>query len=94
MINRARDITIGKRIAEIRKHREMSLADLAAAIEVSKTTTFRSEHGLRRIAVEEIERLATALHCTVDDLRAPLEAPMPRTNRLVAEPRHRANPAY
>jgi transcriptional regulator with XRE-family HTH domain len=39
------------------------------------------ERGHTRITLELAERLATALHCSIDDLLAPLEAPLPAAER-------------
>jgi transcriptional regulator with XRE-family HTH domain len=49
-------------------HRAMTQAELAAAIGVSRNVVFNIEHGLTRIDYREMERIAVALHCKVDDL--------------------------
>jgi hypothetical protein len=44
----------------------------------SRHIVFHIEHGHTRIDADQIKRIASALHCTIDDLHAPPEAPMPR----------------
>jgi transcriptional regulator with XRE-family HTH domain len=73
-----RDAVIGKRIAQIREHRLMTQAALGEAIGVSKYAIYHYEHGHRRITAKVLELLAAALHCTLKDLVAPPEAPIPR----------------
>lgn len=75
----ARDATIGRRIAMIRDNRLMSQAALATAVGTTRSIMFHVEHGRTRIGVDLAERIATALHCSLDDLRAPLDAPIPRS---------------
>jgi transcriptional regulator with XRE-family HTH domain len=62
---------VGKRITEIREDRGLTQVALAAAIGVSPYKIFRFEHGRTRIAIEYLEKIATALRCRVDDLLAP-----------------------
>jgi transcriptional regulator with XRE-family HTH domain len=78
MISSARDATIGKRIAAIREHRGLSQAALADAIGATKSIVFHIDHGHTPVSLDLAER-AVALHCTVNHLRAPLDAPMSRT---------------
>jgi transcriptional regulator with XRE-family HTH domain len=70
--------TIGRRITVIRKHRRISQVELAAAIGVSKYVQFHYEHGDSRMPLVAAVRIAMALHCTLADLLAPPDAPMPR----------------
>jgi transcriptional regulator with XRE-family HTH domain len=72
--SRAKDGTIGERIAMIRYHRLMTQAELAAAIGVSRSVISHIERGHTRIDLDMAKRLAAALHCTVGDLLVPLEA--------------------
>jgi transcriptional regulator with XRE-family HTH domain len=60
-------------------HDVASRLRLATTIGVTKSVIFHFEHGHTRISVEMIERLAAALHCTVDHMLAPLDAPIPRS---------------
>lgn len=72
------DPVMGRRLAAIREHRTMSQAELAAAIEVTRGTIWRYEHGHVRIKPSRLDELARALHCQVEHILAPLEAPLPR----------------
>lgn len=49
---------VGARIRELRLERNMSLADLAAASELSKGHLSSVEHGLAAITIGTIQRLA------------------------------------
>lgn len=49
---------VGARIRELRLERNMSLADLADASELSKGHLSSVEHGLAAITIQTIERLA------------------------------------
>ena len=69
--------TTGQRIVTIRQHRMMTQAELAKAIGESRHIVFHIEHGHTRIDLDQAERIATALHRTIADLRAPLDAEMP-----------------
>lgn len=70
--------TIGARIAMIRAHRLINQEGLAAAVWVSRNVISNIECNRTQITVELAEQIATALHCTFDDLLAPLDAPMAR----------------
>lgn len=70
--------TMGHRIAAIRVHRGMTQSELGAAIGESRHVIYNIEHGKTRVDIDQAERIAAALHCSVEDLRAPLDAPMPR----------------
>jgi transcriptional regulator with XRE-family HTH domain len=77
-VEQDRRIEIGKRVAAIRTHRNYSQAELAAAIHTSSSTIQHIEHGRSDTRPARLEALAKALHCSVADLLAPLDAPMPR----------------
>jgi DNA-binding XRE family transcriptional regulator len=79
--SRTKDATIGQRVAMIREHRMMTQVGLAAAIGISRSVIFHIEHGHTQVDLELAERLARALHCTIDDLLAPIDAPLPRARR-------------
>jgi transcriptional regulator with XRE-family HTH domain len=64
-----RDAVIGKRIAQIRKHRLMTQAALGQAIGVSKHAIYHFENGHRRITVKVLEHMARALRCKMKDMR-------------------------
>jgi transcriptional regulator with XRE-family HTH domain len=75
----AREVAVGQRIAAIRGHRLMTQAELAVAAGTSRHVISKIENGhTRHIDVDQTERIAKALFCVLDDLLAPLDAPMPR----------------
>jgi DNA-binding XRE family transcriptional regulator len=84
---------IGRRIALIRVHRMMTQAALAAAIGVSRDVIFHIEKGHTPLDIDQAERLAAAMRCSIDDLRAPLEAAIPRIRMRTQPVRVRPVPA-
>jgi transcriptional regulator with XRE-family HTH domain len=76
----------GRRIANIRRHRGMTQQHLADAIGVTRHVIFHLEHSHTRIDYEQLERIAAALHCTIEDLRGAPDAPMPRIRFRGARP--------
>src|SRR6516164_187675 len=72
------DLELACRLKELRKHANISLAELAAAIGVTKATTWQYEHGQRRVSPLRLEELARALYCEERDLRMPSGSPLPR----------------
>jgi DNA-binding XRE family transcriptional regulator len=79
--------SIGRRVAAIRKHRCMTQAWLADAIGVSKHVLVQVEHGCTRVTLEVAVRIAAVLRCTIYDLLAEPDAPMPRLTRSRHQPR-------
>ena len=69
---------LARRLKELRKHANISLAELAAAIGVTKAAIWQYEHGQRRVSPLRLEELARALYCEERDLRMPSGSPLPR----------------
>lgn len=67
---------IGRRLAEIRHNRGLSLAALAASMRLYKTSIQKWEHGRAAITADRLIALAAALDCEPADLLAPLGAPI------------------
>ena len=61
-------INIGKKIAELRKEKNWSQADLAEAIEVSRDIIGKYERGEHAPSIEITTKLAEAMEVTVDYL--------------------------
>src|SRR4051812_22955612 len=55
-------LKVGERLRELRLERNMSLADLADAAELSKGHLSSVEHGLAAITIQTISRLAKGLN--------------------------------
>jgi transcriptional regulator with XRE-family HTH domain len=72
------DPVIGRRLAAIREHRMMSQSELAATIKVTRGAIWNYEHGYADIKSPRLDELARALYCRVEDILAPVEAPLPR----------------
>lgn len=58
----------GKRVREIRLKKNMSQGDLAKILDVHPTYISGIERGIRNMALKNIERLATALGVSINDL--------------------------
>lgn len=61
----------GARVAELRKERGMSQADLAAASGVDRVSISRVERGLQDLGVVRLRALADALACDAAELLRP-----------------------
>jgi transcriptional regulator with XRE-family HTH domain len=72
------DQGLARRLKELRKHANISLAELAAVIGVTKATIWQYEHGQRRVSPLRLEELARALYCEQLHLRMPPGSPLPR----------------
>lgn len=72
------DQQFARRLAELRTHSNVSLAELAHAIGVSKTAIWKYIHGKTLVPAERLERMARAMHCEESDLRMPPGSPLPR----------------
>lgn len=64
------------RITEIRNARGLSIEDLAAKADMSPSYISRMARGERNISLRNLEKLATALECSPEDLMGG-EAPVP-----------------
>jgi transcriptional regulator with XRE-family HTH domain len=71
------DQELACRLKELRKHANISLAELAAGIGLTKATIWQYEHGQRRISALRLEELARALYCDERHLRMPPASPLP-----------------
>lgn len=60
--------TLGQRIAEQRKARNITQVELAAKLGIAQQTMAHYEGGVSRIAVETLTELANALSIQVEDL--------------------------
>lgn len=70
---------IGKRLYQVRKHRNISQGQIARAVGVSVGTIQNYEHGRALITTDRLEQLAQALQCEPMDLLAePGSIPPPR----------------
>jgi transcriptional regulator with XRE-family HTH domain len=83
------DQELAYRLKELRKHANISLAELAAAIGVTKATIWQYEHGQRRVSPLRLEEIARALYCDEHHLRMPPASPLPR---LRIRPRRQTTP--
>jgi transcriptional regulator with XRE-family HTH domain len=70
------DQELACRLKELRKHANISLAELAAAIGFTKATIWRYEHGQRRVL--RLDEIARALYCDEQHLHMPAGSPLPR----------------
>ncbi|QKV73402.1 helix-turn-helix domain-containing protein [Amycolatopsis sp. Hca4] len=77
---------VGPRLRALRRHRGMTLADVAAATGVSESTLSRLESGQRRASLELLLPLARAYDVPLDDL---VGAPPTGDPRIHLTPIHR-----
>jgi DNA-binding XRE family transcriptional regulator len=70
----------------IREHRMMPQGALAASIGADRHVIFDIERGYSRIDLDQAERIAVALRCTIEDLLLPLDAAIPRIRFRRREP--------
>jgi transcriptional regulator with XRE-family HTH domain len=75
--------TVGSRLRGLRRHRDTTLADLAAATGISVSTLSRLESGARRPTLELLLPLARAHGVTLDEL---VEAPPTGDPRIHLRP--------
>ena len=79
-MNTGRDV--GKRIAMFRRDRKLSQQDLADAVShsffISRSAVNHIEHGQQRLFFLHAQVMAAVFHCSLDDLAAPLDAPIPK----------------
>ncbi|QQS35989.1 MAG: helix-turn-helix transcriptional regulator [Ignavibacteriales bacterium] len=59
--------TIGKRIKELRDKKKISQEKLAELADLDRTYINTVERGKRNISIENIEKIATALDCTLQE---------------------------
>jgi len=63
-------IKLGKRIAELRKSKDLSQKDLAKSINISRTAVTQIELGKRKLSVLELKKIAEILTISIDKLLA------------------------
>ncbi len=72
------DALVRRRLRELRTERGLTLEDVASRAQIDVSTLSRLESGKRRLALDHLPRLATALSVTTDDLLRAPEAEDPR----------------
>lgn len=72
------DARVRRRLRELRVERGMTLEDVARAADIDVSTLSRLESGKRRLALDHLPRLATALSVSSDELMRAPEAGDPR----------------
>ncbi len=72
------DSRVRRRLREVRLQRGMTLEDVASGANIDVSTLSRLESGKRRLALDHLPRLATALSVTADELLRAPEPPDPR----------------
>jgi transcriptional regulator with XRE-family HTH domain len=63
--------TFGQRVKDLRNKKGISQEKLAEFSELHRTYISSIELGKRNVALENIEKLAKALNCTIEDLFKP-----------------------
>jgi transcriptional regulator with XRE-family HTH domain len=72
------DARVRRRLRELRTQRGLTLEDVAGRSNIDVSTLSRLESGKRRLALDHLPRLATALSVTTDELLRAPEAEDPR----------------
>ncbi|MGV0744542.1 helix-turn-helix domain-containing protein [Mycolicibacterium sp. XJ870] len=72
------DSMVRRRLRELRLQRGLTLEDVATRAQIDVSTLSRLESGKRRLALDHLPRLATALSVTTDELLRAPEAEDPR----------------
>lgn len=72
------DQLVRRRLRELRRQRGLTLEDVATRAQIDVSTLSRLESGKRRLALDHLPRLATALSVTTDELLRAPEAEDPR----------------
>jgi transcriptional regulator with XRE-family HTH domain len=72
------DARVRRRLRELRTQRGLTLEDVATRADIDVSTLSRLESGKRRLALDHLPRLASALSVTTDDLMRAPEAEDPR----------------
>lgn len=72
------ELRVRRRLRELRTQRGMTLEDVARAADIDVSTLSRLESGKRRLALDHLPRLATALSVSSDELMRAPEADDPR----------------
>ena len=72
------DLRVRRRLRELRTQRGLTLEDVASRADIDVSTLSRLESGKRRLALDHLPRLASALSISTDDLLRPPRAEDPR----------------
>jgi transcriptional regulator with XRE-family HTH domain len=72
------DLRVRRRLRELRMQRGLTLEDVASRSSIDVSTLSRLESGKRRLALDHLPRLATALSVSTDELLRAPEAEDPR----------------
>ena len=72
------DTRVRRRLRELRTQRGLTLDEVAKRADIDVSTLSRLESGKRRLALDHLPRLASALSVTTDDLMRAPEADDPR----------------
>ena len=72
------DARVRRRLRELRTQRGLTLEEVAKRADIDVSTLSRLESGKRRLALDHLPRLASALSVTTDDLMRAPEADDPR----------------
>lgn len=72
------DALVRRRLRELRQQRGLTLEDVAKRAQIDVSTLSRLESGKRRLALDHLPRLATALSVTTDELLSTPQAEDPR----------------
>jgi transcriptional regulator with XRE-family HTH domain len=72
------DTRVRRRLRELRTQRGLTLEEVAKRADIDVSTLSRLESGKRRLALDHLPRLASALSVTTDDLMRAPEAEDPR----------------
>lgn len=72
------DLRVRRRLRELRTLRGLTLEDVAIRADIDVSTLSRLESGKRRLALDHLPRLASALSVTTDELLRTPEADDPR----------------
>ena len=85
MMNESPDASLDQRVRgrlrQLRSERGLTLQHVADAARLDVSTLSRLESGKRRLAIDHLPGLATALGVTVDELLGPTVTPDPRVRR-------------
>src|SRR3954470_23692447 len=72
------DLRVRQRLRQLRMQRGLTLEDVASRSSIDVSTLSRLESGKRRLALDHLPRLATALSVSTDELLRAPEAEDPR----------------
>ena len=72
------DLRVRRRLRELRTQRGLTLEEVATRADIDVSTLSRLESGKRRLALDHLPRLASALSVSTDDLLRAPEAEDPR----------------